>query len=166
MKKLKPPASRIYKPSRRHLRRSRVRLQRDPIRTSSSAVQQDQTPPPKIRIVVETDQADLATIIKSNLPDGSYLSICELAPVGTEGSDRAPSIVDRGFDATMLTNRQDDVVRLLLTGLSNKEIGRRLDLSHFTVRNHVSQIFRLLGVTTRKDAIIRLKSCLPYKDDC
>lgn len=55
-----------------------------------------------------------------------------------------------------LTTRQREILALLATGLSNKEIGRRLDLSHFTVRNHISQIMRLLGASTRQEAVARL----------
>ncbi|EIM72411.1 LuxR family DNA-binding response regulator [Nitratireductor aquibiodomus RA22] len=51
-----------------------------------------------------------------------------------------------------LTQRQTDVLRLLACGLSNKEIGLRLDISPFTVRIHVSAILKILGVTTRAGA--------------
>jgi len=51
-----------------------------------------------------------------------------------------------------LTQRQIDVLRLLACGLSNKEIGLRLDISPFTVRIHVSAVLKILGVTTRAGA--------------
>lgn len=50
-----------------------------------------------------------------------------------------------------LTARQKDVLQLLAKGLSNKQIARQLDLSHFTVRNHISQIMRLFEVSTRQE---------------
>lgn len=55
-------------------------------------------------------------------------------------------------EAVAMTARQRQILQLLAAGMSNKDIGRRLGLSHFTVRNHVSQLLRLLGVSSRKAA--------------
>ncbi|WP_313516647.1 response regulator transcription factor [Pseudomonas sp.] len=51
-----------------------------------------------------------------------------------------------------LTPRQQDVLRLLTAGLSNKEIARELDISPFTVRLHVSSLLQALGVASRTAA--------------
>jgi DNA-binding NarL/FixJ family response regulator len=48
-----------------------------------------------------------------------------------------------------LTQRQREILSLISQGQSNKEIGRALALSPFTVRNHVSLLFRMLKVQTR-----------------
>ena len=51
-----------------------------------------------------------------------------------------------------LTLRQAEILKLLARGLSNKEIGRELDLSERTVKAHVTGIFKSLGVTNRMEA--------------
>ncbi|MGV8352505.1 response regulator transcription factor, partial [Pseudomonas aeruginosa] len=51
-----------------------------------------------------------------------------------------------------LTPRQQAVLRLIADGLSNKEIGRALSISPFTVRVHVSSLLRALEVNTRTAA--------------
>lgn len=59
--------------------------------------------------------------------------------------DRVPSI--------RLTERQVAVLQLIADGKSNKEIAMALGISPFTVRIHVSAMFRALGVGSRTAAI-------------
>jgi DNA-binding NarL/FixJ family response regulator len=47
-----------------------------------------------------------------------------------------------------------DVLRLLATGLSNREIGLALNIAEKTVRMHMSHIFEKLGVADRTQAVI------------
>jgi len=53
-----------------------------------------------------------------------------------------------------LTDRQTDVLALLVAGLPNKLIARRLDIAESTVKIHVSAILRELKVTSRTQALI------------
>jgi DNA-binding NarL/FixJ family response regulator len=57
-----------------------------------------------------------------------------------------------GTDDTPLTPRQRDVLELIVTGMSNKEIARALNLGEGTVKVHVAALFRVLGVTSRTAA--------------
>ncbi|MFN0299020.1 MAG: response regulator [Burkholderiales bacterium] len=72
----------------------------------------------------------------------------------------APAVATR-FDAMKqtptslgLTERQMDVLALMMRGKSNKLICRELDLAEPTVKNHVSAILRALGVGTRTEAVL------------
>lgn len=53
-----------------------------------------------------------------------------------------------------LTERQIDVLRLILRGLPNKLICRQLRLAEGTVKVHVSAVLRALGVRNRTQAVI------------
>jgi two-component system nitrate/nitrite response regulator NarL len=48
-----------------------------------------------------------------------------------------------------LTERQQEIVRELSEGVSNKEIGRRLGLAEGTVKIHLNRIYRKLGIANR-----------------
>ncbi|EQD74315.1 protein containing Transcription regulator LuxR, partial [mine drainage metagenome] len=54
-----------------------------------------------------------------------------------------------------LTPRQRDVLAGLNRGLPTKLIARELELSEFTVKEYLSDIFRVLGVHNRTEAVIR-----------
>lgn len=67
--------------------------------------------------------------------------------------DTSPASANRvAVDGGALTGRQVEVLGAICKGLSNKEIGRQLDLSEKTVKAHVSAIFRALNVVNRTQA--------------
>lgn len=54
----------------------------------------------------------------------------------------------------VLTEREQDVLRLLGQGQSNKQIARSLHLHEETVKTHVSKILHKLGVQSRTQAVL------------
>ena len=56
--------------------------------------------------------------------------------------------------ATPLSAREREILDLLAQGLSNKEIGARLNLSPFTVKNHLARVFEKLHVRCRTEAVM------------
>ena len=66
----------------------------------------------------------------------------------------APPVDDR------LTPRMEEVRQLVRQGLSNKQIARQLNLSEGTVKNYLTEIFRLLQVTNRTQAARSDIDCL------
>lgn len=52
------------------------------------------------------------------------------------------------------TRRQRDVLAGLVEGLSTKAIALRLHLSAYTVKEHLAELYHLLGVHTRTQAVI------------
>ena len=70
------------------------------------------------------------------------------------------TIVDRLINHTHtimksspLTSRQRDILHLLQNGLSNQTIALKLNLSVKTIENHLTRLYRMLGVQSRLEAV-------------
>jgi DNA-binding NarL/FixJ family response regulator len=53
-----------------------------------------------------------------------------------------------------LTNREIEILKLLASGMANKQIAYRLTISEKTVRNHVSNTYEKLGIYDRSQAVL------------
>jgi DNA-binding CsgD family transcriptional regulator len=67
----------------------------------------------------------------------------ELRASGERSRQPAPLALD------LLAPQELQIARLVAEGLSNREIGQQLYLSHRTVSNHLYRIFPKLGITSR-----------------
>lgn len=56
-----------------------------------------------------------------------------------------------------LTEREIEVLKLVILGYSNNEIGKKLFITNHTVKAHLTQIYKKLGVTNRTSAAIKAK---------
>jgi len=56
-----------------------------------------------------------------------------------------------------LSPREIEILRVVATGASNKEIAEQLYISEGTVKNHLSSILGKLGVRDRMQAILKAK---------
>ena len=71
-------------------------------------------------------------------------ALCQSEPV---------RVVDAGGES-MLSKREQDVVRCVAEGLSNREIASRLGLTEHTVKNYLFRIFDKLGVSSRVEVVL------------
>ena len=70
-----------------------------------------------------------------------------------------------GTDETSeLSNRESEILALLAEGLSNKEIGSRLNISFSTVRTHLMHIYEKLHVRCRTEAAAKYLRSMPKSD--
>lgn len=74
---------------------------------------------------------------------------------GGGGTGGAQPSTGRVCPVTPLTDREQDVLRLLAGGYSNREIGAALHLSAGTVKNHVSSLLLKLDVRDRTRAVLK-----------
>ena len=75
--------------------------------------------------------------------------------LGTAVEPAAGAIPAVSFAA--LTARETEVLDLIARGLDNAEIAPRLQISAKTLRNHITNIFAKLGLTSRAQAIVRAR---------
>lgn len=72
------------------------------------------------------------------------------------GKTRIPSVVAERLaervSGTELTTRELEVLRLIVQGHSNKEIGNQLHISEATVKTHINNLLSKLGVSDRTQA--------------
>lgn len=57
---------------------------------------------------------------------------------------------------TILTSREKEVLTLLISNRSTKEISETLHISEKTVRNHISNVMQKLSVKGRASAVVEL----------
>ena len=89
------------------------------------------------------------TLIKTSLLRQAILSTADAT--GDQSKEKH-------IDATApnsLTPRERDVLRLVIEGQSNKEIGRALSISEDTAKKHVQTILSKLGVSDRTQAAVK-----------
>jgi DNA-binding NarL/FixJ family response regulator len=68
----------------------------------------------------------------------------------------SPAVLSVNFSELNLTQREQDIVDLLVQGKSNKEMADQLCLSGDTVKAHLQHIFRKVGVSSRLEAVVYL----------
>lgn len=86
-----------------------------------------------------------------SLPDGADAQRARLAQLDRRLSAR-PRPVSSGEP---LTEREQDVLRMLQGTLSLRDIGRELYLSPNTIKSHTRALYRKLDVSDRQDAVAR-----------
>ena len=55
----------------------------------------------------------------------------------------------------LLSERESEILKLVTSGMSNKEIAEKLFLSQRTIKSHLTNIFNKLNVASRSEAIVK-----------
>jgi DNA-binding NarL/FixJ family response regulator len=76
------------------------------------------------------------------------------APLPGDRAPAAPGVASTTTADLGLTPRQGEVLALLLKGMPNKLIARKLDIAEGTVKAHVGAVLQALNVSTRTQALI------------
>lgn len=107
-------------------------------------------------VVKGVDATELATAARAIARGEAYVSpglaANMLVSLKTLRSDGGPASV---FDT--LTAREEQILKLVATGLSNKEVGRRLTLQEKTVKHYMTTILQKLQLRNRVEAAVRAR---------
>jgi DNA-binding NarL/FixJ family response regulator len=88
----------------------------------------------------------------------------ELVYVMEAFAQLAPLRVVNADGLKLLAKREEDVVRLVADGLTNRDIACQLELSEHTVKNYLFHIFDKLGVSSRVELALYAVSCAKRAD--
>jgi len=87
-----------------------------------------------------------------NVHNGEIYIQPSIAPLLVESNNKIAK--DKDDPTNLLSSREFEVLKLVSEGLFNKEIAYKLNISEKTVKNHVSNIFKKIGVSDRTQAAV------------
>ena len=106
--------------------------------------------PPTVLIAAIADLCQLPyseTVLQSFPADERRMKLRKFSKANTSGPEGT-------LKTNRLTSREREIIRLIGSGLKNKDIATRLSISDITVRHHLTSIFRKLEVSDRQKLLI------------
>lgn len=97
---------------------------------------------------------DLVGVLRSVHEGGSYVSPTLAAKLLSVYDETRKAMPSEDQLLSQLTAREEQILSLLGTGLSNKEIGDELDLKEKTIKHYVTNILQKLQVRNRVEAAL------------
>lgn len=119
------------------------------------------------RLVLLSTEASSEIVLCANtrridgvlLKESSVAELCDAVAHIANGHSVMPSSWRAVPEPVALTPRQLDVLKLIADGHSNDEIAAQLGVRPNTVKFHIADIFRRLGVRNRIEAVAQLEAC-------
>lgn len=96
----------------------------------------------------------LLSAVREVLDGNIFRPVCQQSSRIDDEMLLPPTKVSLRPEEIGLTDRQSQVLALMVRGLSNRDIAAQLDLSEGTVKIHATAVFKTLGVTSRTQALV------------
>ena len=109
-------------------------------------------------------------LLKRSKPADVINAISEVLAGGAPMTGEIARMVIATFQSTsaatgsfseQLSERENEILRLMAKGLGNKEIGLTLEISYYTVRAHLRKIYEKLHVHGRSEAVAKALQSKP-----
>jgi two-component system response regulator DesR len=118
----------------------------------------EETPPPKVLLISGAGRismsaasaAGAAGFVSKDWPSAAVVGAVRKVGLGAKVFPRQPEPA-----ASTLTEREREVLSLIGSGATNREIAGSLHLSPHTVKEHTSTLYRKLDVRNRAEAVQR-----------
>ena len=116
---------------------------------------------PQTKVILATSMVDTAFLDKARdagiesfwFKTSSNLSLTDIMEKTMAGEsvypEDAPSVMLGDLPANELTPQQRNLLRLMIDGLSNREIGEKMYISQSTVKTHLDELMRKTGIHSR-----------------
>ena len=111
------------------------------------------------RIVEALDAGAIGYLLKDATPEHIHEALRAAARGESPLDPKAAAALlttraTRPAGGVELTAREREVLRLVVDGMANKQIARRLGISEKTVKGHLTNLFQRIGVTDRTQAAL------------
>lgn len=102
-------------------------------------------------LLKDTEPDELVERIREACSGQMVLSeeLAQVLALSLRGQDK-----NQGPDLNSLTRRELQILKFIAEGLSNKQIGRKLDIAESTVKVHVKNLLKKLGLKSRVKAAV------------
>jgi DNA-binding NarL/FixJ family response regulator len=104
-------------------------------------------------ILKDSSAEDLIAAVRTVAEGGAWLDPAVTARVLTRFRESA-DVSATGAHESLLTSREQEVLRAIGAGLTNAEIAASLFISELTVKSHIGRIFVKLGLRDRAAAVV------------
>jgi len=94
------------------------------------------------------------TVARKVLREFQHVTAAHRPTTGPIAPDHAAAAAAEEEPLEKLTDREEEILKLLVAGLPNKEIAQQLALSEGTVKNHISAILAKLHANDRTQAVL------------
>jgi len=104
-------------------------------------------------LLKEVDPAEIADAVRQIHAGQSLLSPAVASKLVSEFASLSKRADEKALRPS-LTGRELEVLQLAADGLTNRQIGRRLEISENTVKNHIRNILEKLHLHSRMEAVL------------